>query len=261
MESVPARPMETSSGEPTVESHPRTASAPAAADLVTQMVHDIRSPVAAVVALTGVLREDLHDVLSGHQRHQLNLIYNAAIQLEYLMSDLIELTQPREALLRRCQTPFSVLGLLEGVRDFLQPLSELRGSEIEIACSAVPDGRIGPASVLSRVLLNLTAPTLRNASRGTVTLGTRAVGGDRLEFVVHSQYAPLDEVVVEAVRDVASGLRPRQPFCYSNLGLEVAFRLVTLLGSSLEVEFPEGGGTRYSVVLDCPPIPPAGEDP
>ncbi len=224
-------------------------------DLVVQLAHDVRSPITAVVALTGVLRDDLQDVVSEQQRHQFNLIYNAALQLEYLISDLIELARPREELLRLQPSVFSVAAMLEGVRDLLQPLTELQRSTITTHSSVSPDMRLGQAPVVSRVLLNLAAPVLRNGGQANVSLTSETVDEETVRFAVQCEGPAPDPDVVQKVREVALGQRPRNAHCFSNLGLELSFYLVDLLGSALHVEFPPTGGVTYSMVCKASPAP------
>lgn len=224
-------------------------------DLVVQLAHDVRSPITAVVALTGALRDDLQDVVSDQQRHQFNLVYNAALQLEYLMSDLIELARPREDLLELAPSIFSVATILEGVRDLLQPLTELQKSTITTHSTVQPDMRIGQAPVVSRVLLNLAAPVLRNGRQASVTLTSEALDDESVKFEVRCNGPAPDPAVVQKVREVALGLKPRDAHCFSNLGLELSFYLVDLLGSALDVEFAAPDGVTYSLVCKAPPAP------
>lgn len=224
-------------------------------DLVVQLVHDVRSPLTAVVAVTGSLRDEMEDVVSQRQRHMFNLIYNAALQLEYLVSDFIELTRPREELARLDLVPFSVQGALEGVRDVLQPLSELENAPISISVSVDPDYRLGQPAALGRVLLNLAASPLRNGDRGGVTLEASGGSGDDLKFVVRSEESPLEPAVIEQIRAVALGRHPRSTMCFSGLGLELAFYLADCMGAPLDVSSSPSGGTVYTMVLRAPPVP------
>lgn len=228
-------------------------------DLVVQLAHDVRSPVSAVVALTGALRDELEAVISDRQRYQFNLIYNAALQLEYLVSDLIELTRPAEELLLLAPAPFSTLAMLEGVRDFLQPLAELGGATIYAHSTVLPDLRLGRASVIGRVLLNLAAPALRSGGPAGVSLTARPVDDTVVEFAVRCEEAVLDPEIVDRMREVALGRQARDASCFSNLGLELAFHLVELLQSSLDATFPPEGGMLYTMRLQVPPLPEGHE--
>jgi signal transduction histidine kinase len=219
--------------------------------LAAQFTHDIRSPLAAIVALTGSLAEELDGVASEHQLRQLQLIYNASLGLNSLVSDVLDLVRPAAADGNTDLVDFSLEEVLRVVRDLLQPAAHLSGAVIELR-TAKGDLRRGWPARLRRVLFNLSSLPLRGGYAGVVEIGAEALEGDAVRFSIRSSEAHLSPAVIETVRNVAFGRLPRDRTNFSTFGLELSFRLVDSMGSVLEAETDPDGGTAFSFVVDLP---------
>jgi hypothetical protein len=193
------------------------------------------------------------------QERQLGLVYSAAFGLSAMASDVIELARGGDRLVDLDPIPFSVLDILESVRDIVQPIAEEKSLTVRLT-APVQDFRVGHPVALSRVLLNLTTNALKFTNEGFVEVTGREVGGDRVEF---------------SVRDTGRGIPPQNmatlyepfrrrqregeyAFSGSGLGLSICRKLVEAMGSRLEVETAPDQGTRFSFVLDLPRAGHAG---
>ncbi len=132
-------------------------------------------------------------------------------------------------------------------------MAEEKGVELRIL-SPERDRCVGWPKQLSRVLLNLTTNALRFTEKGNVTVSAKRLEGDRIEFSVsdtgkgipaeklHSLFHPFQK----------SAYRSGYFFSGSGLGLSIAQRIVTRMGSELGVESTEGVGTRFYFELELP---------
>jgi len=234
-------------------------SGPDGLELVVEVAHDLRSPLTSILFLAETLQRGRSGPVNEVQERQLGLVYSAAFGLSAMASDVIELARGGDRLVDLDPIPFSVLDILESVRDIVQPIAEEKSLTVRLT-APVQDFRVGHPVALSRVLLNLTTNALKFTNEGHVEVTGREVGGDRVEF---------------SVRDTGRGIPPQNmatlyepfrrrqregeyAFSGSGLGLSICRKLVEAMGSRLEVETAPDQGTRFSFVLDLPRAGHAG---
>lgn len=222
--------------------------------LLTDVAHDLRSPLTSILMLAETLQRGQSGPVSSGQRRQLGLIYTAALGLSSVASDIIEFTQGGEQLVEQEPIAFSVMAMLESVRDIVRLIAEEKHLTVRLLAPTV-DERMGHPVALSRVLLNLTTNALKFTEQGYVEVVAMERGPSRIEF---------------AVRDSGKGIHPAtlttlfQPlrkesgrrghlFSQTGLGLTICRKLVKAMNAQLKVESQPGWGTRFFFELDLPP--------
>jgi signal transduction histidine kinase len=228
-------------------------SGPDGLELVVEVAHDLRSPLTSILFLAETLQRGRSGPVNDVQERQLGLVYSAAFGLSAMASDVIELARGGDRLVDLDPIPFSVLDILESVRDIVLPIAEEKALTVRIE-SPKSDFRIGHPVALSRVLLNLTTNALKFTNEGFVEVFARDEAPGRVEF---------------SVRDTGRGIPPQNmatlyepfrrrqregeyAFSGSGLGLSICRKLVEAMGSRLDVETAAGQGTRFHFVLDLP---------
>lgn len=227
------------------------------ADLLVEVVHDLRSPLTSILFLAETLQRGQSGAVNDVQHRQLGLIYTAALGLSTVASDLIELNRGGEQLVEQEAVPFSVTAVLESVRDIVKPMAE----EKKLAVRLLPparDERLGHPVALSRVLLNLTTNALKFTDQGYVELVTQEMGTSRVEFAVRDSGKGIDPAIVRTLYQPlrkAPGRSSGQLFSQTGLGLTICRKLAAAMGSELRVETRPGWGTRFIFDLELPPCP------
>lgn len=223
-----------------------------ALELTTEIAHDVRSPLTAILFLADMLRSGRSGPITAVQARQLGIIYGAAFGLNQLATDIIDHVGG-ERLVESAPVPFSVAELLCSVRDILAPMMEERQLEMRLS-SVQDDGRLGFPAPLHRVLLNLASNGLKYTARGSVSITARQLGRMRVEFAVEDTGPGIPQRVqarlFQAFR--AAERNERRLFSSSGLGLTICRDLVARLGGELRVASVAGKGTRFSFELDLP---------
>lgn len=218
-----------------------------ALDLVVELAHDLRSPVAAILALTELIEGGVDArPLSPGQRRQVGLIRSAALSLTTTASDVMALARRGGGLVDRQPVTFSIDAVLRDVQSILSPVAEQRGLDLIIRSSGRSE-RVGHPRAVGRVILNLATNALRYTNEGRVEVAVRNQGGARVEF---------------SVSDTGPGLPPEgsgadpgdRAFSTSGLGLTICRRVLKELDSDLQCESKRGVGTRFWFALDLPEI-------
>lgn len=218
-----------------------------ALDLVVELAHDLRSPVAAILALTELLEGGIGaNPLSAGQKRQVGLIRSAALSLTTTASDVMALARRGGGLVDRQPMTFSIDAVLRDIQAMLSPIAEQRGLDLIIRTSGRTE-RVGHPRAVGRVLLNLATNALRYTNEGRVEISVRPRG---------------DTCVVFSVSDTGPGLpsegessKPEdRVFSTSGLGLTICRRVLKELDSELKSESTRGVGTKFWFELELPEV-------
>src|SRR5438876_7451247 len=224
--------------------------------LLMDVAHDLRSPLTSILVLAETLQRGQSGAVNEVQRRQLGLIYTAALGLSAVASDIIEFTQGGDQLVDQEPSAFSVMAMLESVRDIVRPIAEEKRLTVRLL-APTHDQRLGHAVALSRVLLNLTTNALKFTDQGYVEIVAQEIGEEgssKIEFAVRDsgRGIPPDKVITlfQPLRKEPG--RRGQLFSQTGLGLTICRRLATAMKSELKVESRTDWGTRFYFELDLP---------
>lgn len=224
--------------------------------LLVELAHDLRSPLTAILTLAESLQSGRSGPLTDGQRHQLGLIYTAALSLCGTTSDTIELARGVQGKRGGLET-FSLGDLLADVRATVMPMAEERGVTLEIDHSEVGRRR-GDERALRRTLLNLATNALKATEVGGVRIVVRPLARGRMEFAVIDTGPGLRP---EALQHLWEPFRPtlqsrRSNFSSAGLGLSICRKLVRQMGGLIRVESTLGRGSRFHFVIPLPSVGP-----
>ncbi len=228
-------------------------SGPDGLELVVELAHDLRSPLTSILFLAETMKRGRSGPVTPLQERQLGLVYSAAFGLSSVASDVIELARGGDRLVDLDPLPFSVVDILESVRDIVQPIAEEKALEIRLAAPARPT-RVGHPVALSRVLLNLTTNALKFTDEGYVEVAAVERDGIALEFAVRDTGRGIPD---SSLAMLFEPFRRRQrdrdyAFSGSGLGLSICRKLVEAMRSELVVQTEADRGTRFSFTLALP---------
>lgn len=228
--------------------------APGAFQTVVEIAHDLRSPLGSILFLTEALYSGQRGSVSDRQRHDLGLVYAAALELRSIVEDLMETA--KSGFYRDTKgepVRFSIRELFETLRRTLQPIAESKGNELRFELPEY-EWWIGHPGPVGRTLRNLAVNGLRFTEGGEVVVSARQVDVRRMEFAVRDTGPGIpEERRAELFDAFGSSASEEQSFSSSGLGLYVARRLVDALGSELRYETEVGTGTRFHFRLEVPP--------
>jgi signal transduction histidine kinase len=220
------------------------------------VAHDLRSPLTSILFLAETLHSGQSGPTNDIQRRQLGIIYSAALGLVSVASDIIEMVRGGDGLTEREPALFSVTEILESVRDIVRPMAEEKNLGVHLFPPAV-DHRYGYPLALSRVLLNLTTNALKFTDGGFVEIAVRSTSPTRLEFSVRDTGKGYSPEALETLYEPMRRLRAGNRFGFSGtgLGLAISRKLVSAMGSTLDVETRPKWGSRFFFEVELPPGP------
>jgi signal transduction histidine kinase/DNA-binding response OmpR family regulator len=227
----------------------------AAKDLfLANVSHELRTPLTAIVGMTGLLKSER---LDPAQQEMVETIDVATRSLQFLISDLLDLSRIEAGRMPTSTEIFDLLDLLIDVRRMFD--SQLKAKNLSINLVIMPHmPRHFQASrqYLEAILLNLVGNAVKFTETGCITVAVDAEKDD----------AQGDVVLKLAVSDTGIGIAPQdqgrifENFTQANetipnrfggtgLGLAIARKFAVLMGGTISVESTLGKGSTFYVSI------------
>ena len=224
-------------------------------DLIAAVSHDLRTPLAAVLALVEAVADGIAPDPETEARY-LSSARRELVNLGLLIDDLFELVQIDAGALRLNLEPASLRDLASDTLASFQPQAERKGVRLVGEVSEGVDPVLMNLPKLQRVLQNLIANALRHTSGGG-TIFLRAVyHGGVVQVEVTDTGEGIDSEELPYVfersfrgeesrtRSSETGVSPG-----AGLGLAISRALVEAHGGEIGVESEIGEGTRFYFTL------------
>jgi signal transduction histidine kinase/HPt (histidine-containing phosphotransfer) domain-containing protein/ActR/RegA family two-component response regulator len=218
----------------------------ARAELMTQMGHEVRTPLNGIVGMTELL---LGTGLSDEQREYATATMTSATTLLVVINDVLDFTMLEAGTLELDVGTFELRHLVESIRAAAEVRLTATGATISSQFAPdVPDAVAGDGNRLRHVLTELVGSALDYASDGGVEIrvGATSHGAKRLmlRFEVKAEGALVGDAdsVFELSSYAHSATQADRPMA---IGLVVSKQLVELMGGEIGVQSAPGEGTTF----------------
>lgn len=221
-------------------------------DVVSEMVHELRTPLAALLAASYLLQRpdlprDQLEKLGGS-------IYSEVKRLNEMATDFLELARLESGRTRFTREPVDLAGLVRECLEVVRPQAEAERLRLEGVFAPEVGPVFGDRNRLKQVVLNLLTNAVKYNQKG---------GLIRVAVSVEGSHAVL------AVTDTGRGIPPESlPHMFerfyrvpdqegattgSGLGLAIAKRIVDANRGTIEIESEVGRGSTFTVRLPVAP--------
>ncbi|MFH2124153.1 MAG: PAS domain S-box protein [Pseudomonadota bacterium] len=215
---------------------------------LTNMSHEILTPMNAIVGLTHLLQRDSHD---AEQQNKLAKISAATHQLLSIINDILDLSRLEAGRIQLNPTNFSLDVLVRQVRSLIAEQAGSKELSIEVDTGNTPPWLRGDASRLSQALLNYATNAIKFTEHGFIALRARLVEENNNELLVRFE-------VQDSGIGIAAKQLPRlfQAFEQADisttrqhggtgLGLAITSRLAHMMGGQAGVDSEPGQGSTF----------------
>jgi signal transduction histidine kinase len=217
-------------------------------DLVSEMVHELRTPLSALTAAAHLLqRPDL----PSDQRHKLSeTVYGEVVRLNEMATDFLELARLESGRGKFVREPVHLGGLVRECLEIVRPQADAEGVTLEAGTDPPLTPVQGDRNRMKQVLLNLLTNAVKYNHRG---------GQVRIDLASEGS-----EVII-AVADTGRGIPPESiPHIFerfyrvperegyvggTGLGLVITKRIIEGLQGSISVKSDAGQGSTFYVRL------------
>ena len=226
---------------------------------LSNMSHDIRTPMNAIIGFTTLLAKDAEE--PAKVREYTRKITSSSHHLLSLINDVLDMSKIESGKTSLNVAPFSLPELMEELYSILLPQAQAREQSFDFQVKGRPaEELLGDKLHLNQILINL----LSNAIKYTPEGGAISLTVEELAPTT-PQYAHLRFMV----RDNGIGMSPDflrtvfDPFSReensttsgiqgTGLGMAITKNMVDLMGGQIQVDSRQGEGSTFTVELSFP---------
>lgn len=236
-------------------------SSQAKSEFLANMSHELRTPLNGILGYAQILQRTESLTEKGHKG--VDIIQQCGSHLLSLINDVLDLAKIEARKLELNQIDFYFPAFIDSVTEICRIRAEQKGIGFYVQLSAdLPVGIRADDKRLRQVLINLLGNAIKFTEKGSVTFKIE-VKATQEEF----QKLPIHKIRFE-VTDTGVGMNPEQlqkiflPFEQvgeqkrqiegTGLGLAITHKIITLMGSQIEVKSEFGQGSSFWFELELP---------
>jgi len=236
-------------------------------EFLSNMSHDIRTPMNAIVGLTSIARDHVGD--SARVDSCLRKIMISGKQLLGLINDVLDLSKIESGKMTLKLEEISLRETMETMCDIVRPQIRDKQQNFDVFISSILSESVYCDGVrLNQVLLNFLSNAMKfTPEGGSVDIdlwqepSPRGAAFVRTHFAVRDTGIGMSEEYKKKLftafeREDSRRVHRTQG---TGLGLVIAKYIVDAMGGSIEVESAQGKGTRFHVAVDLERVDGAGK--
>ena len=226
-------------------------------DFLANMSHDIRTPMNAIIGITTLMKNELHqpEKLAEH----LDKLENSGQLLLGIINDILDMSRIESGKTTLNVEKMNLPQQISQLDSIIRQQAGQRRQTFTVNTHLQHENVLADPNRLNRVLMNIPS----NAVKYTPTGGHIRFEVDELprnehyaryRFVVQDDGIGMSEAYQKTLfdpftREERSGTNKVQG---TGLGMAITKNIVDLMGGSINVESTTGKGTRFEVVLEFP---------
>jgi len=231
---------------------------------LSNMSHDIRTPMNAIIGYTNLIKKE--PGLPPKTKEYLDKIEASNTHLLALINDILDMSHIESGKMELDPQKVNIVKALDEVRDLFATQMETKGLKFAVNVEHVMNKIVMcDTPRLNRVLLNLISNAFKfTPVGGSVTVTLKQVGGNEEKGFYELR-----------VKDTGMGMTPefaKKVFAAyerdrsvsniqgTGLGMAITKSIVELMGGTIEVETEFGKGTEFIVRVDFPVVDEAVEE-
>ena len=218
---------------------------------ISNMTHEFRTPVNALMSLSDMLLEELDGPLNAEQKRQVGYLRRAAQSLLELVNDLLDLAKVEAGKVDARPAPASVGEIMATLRGMLRGPAAQNPAVQLVVEDPTPDIQcVTDEAKVSQILRNLVSNALKFTDAGEVRV-TAALAGERLVFMVTDTgvgIRPEDQARIFDEFEQVEGPSQRR-HRGTGLGLPLSRSLAELMHGTLTLASEAGLGSTFRLEL------------
>jgi signal transduction histidine kinase len=213
--------------------------------------HDLRSPLTVISGVISFFTSGRLGELSPEQKNMVAMMERNAQSLIELVNDLLDASKLESGTMRLDIASIELRGLIDEVRENMQPLAREKGLKLEVTLPADLPPVEADRTKLRRILVNLLSNAVKFTSKGGLVHIGAEQEGERVRVAVSDTGVGIASEDVLRLFDKYEQARSRATRGEkgTGLGLYITKQLVDLHGGEIKVESQLGEGSTFSFTL------------
>ena len=229
---------------------------------LSNMSHDIRTPLTTVIGIAEILRDEESD---ERRNEMLELVVRSGKHLSELISGILELSKIESGTLPVANEPCSPVEIVEDVIAVMKTQAMDKGIELNLSTDdSLPQTINSDSLRLRRIVLNLVGNAVKFTDEGSVDVsikrGNRVPNKDEIRIVVSDTGQGISAESLEQIFEPfvqVEGKENELNRVGTGLGLTISKNLAQLLGGSITADSKLGKGSnfRFSIPIQTSESP------
>lgn len=229
-------------------------------EFLSGMSHEIRTPINAILGYNEMVLRETSD--AEITKYSIN-VQNAGKTLLNMISDMMDYTEMETGSFRIESTNYSSASMLSDIASYSRYSAKKKEITLRIEFDpAIPRTLQGDSVRITRIFNNLVSNAVKYTDAGSIDISVRwepsdADRGFLKVFVSDTGIGMREEDIARISSSfVRLDKKRNQNIQGIGLGLTIVTRLLTMMGSSLEIDSEYGRGTKMSFLLEQGVIDP-----
>ena len=227
-------------------------------DFLSNMSHDIRTPMNAIVGITTLMKNELQqpDKLADH----LNKLENAGRLLLGIINDILDMSRIESGKTTLNVEPMNLMEQINRIDSVIRQQARQRKQTLTLVTSELHHINVlSDPNRLNQILMNILSNAVKYTPvGGHIRLEVQELPRNehyaKYRFIIEDDGIGMSEEYLKTIfdpftREEKSGTNHVQG---TGLGMAITKRVVNLMGGIIRVESTPGHGSRFEVVLEFP---------
>ena len=227
-------------------------------DFLSNMSHDIRTPMNAIIGITTLMKNELHepDKLAEH----LEKLESSGRLLLGIINDILDMSRIESGKTTLNIEQMDLLQQIEQVESVISEQAHQRKQEFRVVTTSVQHEHVlADPNRLNQILMNILSNSVKyTPAGGHIRLEVEELPRDahyaKYKFIVQDDGIGMSDAYLKTIfdpftREEKSGTNHVQG---TGLGMAITKSVVDLMGGVISVESAPGQGSRFEVMLEFP---------
>ena len=226
-------------------------------DFLANMSHDIRTPMNAIIGITTLMKNELHqpEKLAEH----LGKLESSGRLLLGIINDILDMSRIESGKTTLNVEPMHLPQQIDQLSTMIRAQANEKAQTFTVSTHLRHENLLADPTRLNQVLMNILSNAVKYTPRGghirfEVEELPRNEHYAKYQFTVQDDGIGMSEAYQKTLfdpftREERSGTNKVQG---TGLGMAITKNIVDLMGGSISVESATGKGTRFEVVLEFP---------
>lgn len=228
----------------------------AKSNFLTNMSHDIRTPMNAIVGMTDIARFNIDD--KEKVRECLQVINASSTQLFQLLNNVLDMSEIETKGIKLKEIPFNLEELIDNLEMVLLQSAKSKKLELQFSCDIKNRNLIGDTVRLRQVLMNIIGNSIKfTPADGKVTVRVKQTDNeidDYANFILEIEDTGIgmsqefiDKMIYRRFeREDGQVVKKTEG---NGLGMSITKSIADAMGATIQIQSKKGEGSKFTIYL------------